>query len=136
MAFEAGTMEAEDCGRRLQELGIQLRDLRARQVELESAMTTQSEIEITVDRRDPRRDPRDGQERLAGPEESPLQRLIVQIDIDGKVAYPKYRAYSMEPSTNSAESLTGVTRRRLRPSEASLRSTVSRQPRPLGRRRE
>ena len=46
-AFEAGTMPAEECGPRLEELGVQLRDLRGRDAELQLAMTDQIVPEVT-----------------------------------------------------------------------------------------
>jgi hypothetical protein len=47
MAFEAGKMRPEDCGPRLQELGILRRDLHAREAGLELATSDQGVLEIS-----------------------------------------------------------------------------------------
>jgi hypothetical protein len=47
LAFEAGTMAAEDCGPRVQELSNQIRDLRAREVELKEAVDARRQFEVT-----------------------------------------------------------------------------------------
>src|SRR5713226_4636314 len=83
-------MEAQDCGARLQELGIQVRDLRAREAELDLAMTYQTEVEVTdeliaafhdeiletIDRGTP------AQKKAIN------RRMFVEVIVDGKVAYP------------------------------------------------
>ncbi len=93
LAFEAGEMEAQDCGARLQELGIQVRDLRAREAELDLAMTYQTEVEVTDELIAAFHD-----EILETIEHgTPAQkkainrRMFVEVIVDGKVAYPKYR---------------------------------------------
>jgi hypothetical protein len=93
LAFEAGEMEAQDCGARLQELGIQVRDLRAREAELDLAMTYQTEVEVTDELIAEFHD-----EILETIENgTPAQkkalnrRMFVEVIVDGKVAYPKYR---------------------------------------------
>ncbi|HEY8841008.1 MAG TPA: hypothetical protein VIO80_10235 [Candidatus Dormibacteraeota bacterium] len=93
VAFEAGTMQPEDCGPRLQELGIQLRDLRSREAELELAMTDQAVPEITDEWIAEINDEIVATLNEGSPAQKKvlLKRLIVDVDIDGKVAYPKYR---------------------------------------------
>ena len=93
LAFEAGEMEAQDCGARLQELGIQVRDLRAREAELDLAMTYQTDVEVTDELIAAFHD-----EILETIEHgTPAQkkainrRMFVEVIVDGKVAYPKYR---------------------------------------------
>jgi hypothetical protein len=92
MAFEAGTMQPEDCGPRLQELGIQLRDLHAREAELELAMSDQGVLEITDEWITEIYDEIVETIKTGSPSQKKAlaKRLIVQVEIDGKVAYPKY----------------------------------------------
>ena len=47
LAFEAGMMAAEDCGPRVQELSNQIRDLRAREVELKEGVDAHRQFEVT-----------------------------------------------------------------------------------------
>ncbi len=93
VAFEGGTMQPEDCGPRLQELGNQLRDLRSREAELELARTDQAVPEITDEWIAEIHDEIVATLNEGSPakKKALLKRLIVDVDIDEEVAYPKYR---------------------------------------------
>lgn len=68
-------MQPEDCGPRLQELGTQLRDLHARDAELELAMSDPrgARDHRRKDHGDLQRDRPDNQDWVASPEEGPRQ---------------------------------------------------------------
>jgi site-specific DNA recombinase len=93
VAFEAGSMQPEVCGTRLQELGIQLRDLRSREAELELATNDQAVPDITDEWIAEIHDEIVATLNEGSPAQKKalLKRLIVDVEIDGKLAYPKYR---------------------------------------------
>jgi site-specific DNA recombinase len=93
LAFEDGTMAAEDCAPRLRELNGRIGDLRLRETELEEAEVSQIQAEVTNELLDEAA----GEIKLALLGGSPaqkkalLRKLFHEIDTDGQRAWPKYR---------------------------------------------
>jgi site-specific DNA recombinase len=98
LAFEAGTMAAEDCGPRVQELSNQIRDLRAREAELKEAVDARRQFEVTDELLD--HAAREIEVALlngsAAQKKALLRHLIHEIPTDGRHAYPKYRVPMQE----------------------------------------
>ncbi len=86
-------MAAEDCGPRVQELSNQIRDLRAREVELKEAVDARRQFEVTDELLD--HAAREIEVALlngsAAQKKALLRQLIHEIPTDGRRAYPKYR---------------------------------------------
>ncbi len=86
-------MPAEDCGPRIQELGSQLRDLRARESELEELANSQSEAEVSDELLEEVESELEAALLGGTPaqKKAALRKVVFEIETDGKRAWPRYR---------------------------------------------
>jgi site-specific DNA recombinase len=93
LAFEAGTMAAEDCGPRLQELAAQLRDLRARACELDDELSGQPVLRVSDELFGEVRARIERIMEYGSPAEKKtlLKECIDELRIEGNRVYPRYR---------------------------------------------